>query len=611
MATTTSQQQPSSELTTLLDTLRPAARAALVWLRQRGWLIVGLLSLSVGYMIVWQRGMHFDDYWLQGAPISFTELMFSGSRFLFSFTSTALLDLVPQNEFLLRLLLTANIGLNAWLLGWFVARLLKSRLAGVIGGWLYLMPIFAAEALLFSGAATGYVPMVTFGLLTLHCFHRSLTQPAQTRRWLLIGVVMFTAAFNFIEQVAGIVVLLPLITLIAAQDSALNRRRLARLTAITLVSFGVILLAHYLLFYRGNTDINQMRGGLDLNPVGVINRAVNSYFAPLAFTTIAPEYGLLVVRDSLALGLETLRASLSALAQMVLAGLLLLWTIIMWRRDAHTDHPPRRVGWIVLGMGLIWFGFLLVFPGALFDGQAVTSRLLYLPLAGLALGTAAIAWLIVRSVRVPLLERLLIALAGLVLILSTIAMLGFTRAYQARSALDQQQATAFLGAVPGDALPADTYIVPYNLDERVLREHDFLNRLQVGLFENTSAALGTLIPAYDRSDFVVVVSDRWVGGTRFDCTTPAELDGGNLCLIGTTHRFRGNVYVPINQMLLFTYREQTLFIIGGLRLAIGEDIYAADLPLAQIFRERGVPVIEHISVDLAAEIDLSQMPEVR
>ena len=109
----------------------------------------------LGYMLVWQRGMYMDDYFFQRRfetkvnEQSFPELLAGYYRFPTRFFSrnVALFSSgwLPTHERRVRLISALANGVNALLLGWLTYRLLASRAAGVISGWLYLMPFFSRK----------------------------------------------------------------------------------------------------------------------------------------------------------------------------------------------------------------------------------------------------------------------------------------------------------------------------------------------------------------------------------------------------------------------------------------------------------------------------------
>src|SRR5205085_1207134 len=126
-----------------------------------GWLGTAILSLWLGYLLVWRRGPYLDDYGMKdalGSVLSGTWMIYP-LRPITWLVVSALAALLPIDELLVRTATAVCVGCNALLVGWLVYRVLGARLAAVISCWLFLMPFLAWEAVLWVGAA-GYVVMV-------------------------------------------------------------------------------------------------------------------------------------------------------------------------------------------------------------------------------------------------------------------------------------------------------------------------------------------------------------------------------------------------------------------------------------------------------------------
>src|ERR687883_546670 len=183
-----------------------------------GFLITGAACLLLGYLLVWQRGLYFDDYLVRNQLINpatgESTITFTSIYFPLRMMPTPLIYLsilaIPKYEFLVRLLTTLCLGLNAWLLGLVIYRALKSKLVAVIGGWLFLAPVFAWEATLWMSAEY-YLTSAPFALLFLLFYQNSLEAESQPRKcliWSTLCFMLMLLNFEGLIAIIGIALLL-------------------------------------------------------------------------------------------------------------------------------------------------------------------------------------------------------------------------------------------------------------------------------------------------------------------------------------------------------------------------------------------------------------------
>lgn len=570
------------------------------WLKPRLWLAAAGSAAVLAYLVVWQRGFYFDDYWMHASPVSLTVLSFTGSRFVNALFGTAVMDLMPNAEWLMRAIFALLCGVNAALLAGLVRRLSASTLAGVIAAWLVVVPVMSAESALYSSAAVGYLPMTLFGLLALHCW---LTGFGRAGRWAWIGggVLALIAAFNGVEQIIGVLLALPLIALIGEAGSPRTAgARVGLKVAVIYGALGAALAGHYVLYYQNIPNFSTFRGDVSLSAGELIDRFFTLYvqeyrhFAFL-YPPTAPIFG-----DALAVGSHTILQSAAGM-------LALLATIVMVSATVWTlagGGTPRMMAWrrclALLLIGLVWFIGTLTLPSIVLSRAALTWRLTYLPTFGLALMIGAAAAQTAGWIGRRWAVRAALAAAGVVLIVFAASMAGFARMYQARYERDLRQFDAFTRAFPASMVSTTRVFVPYALDERLFEGEPALNGILRGVFQNNPAALGNLGAAYPNGGYRVLIEDGVsVGAARFACTTRAMIETGSMCMTGIEFQFSSSTVMPTEQVMLFTYQEETLFVYAAVRLTVEGETITLQLPDAERARARGVPTLEVL--DIAAE----------
>ena len=105
--------------------------------------------------------------------------------------------------------------------------------------------------------------------------------------------------------------------------------------------------------------------------------------------------------------------------------------------------------------------------------------------------------------------RAAVAIAGCVLLVTSVQMAGVATALRARNALDRRQADALATAIPAGSLPLGTVLVPLSFDERLFgRDDERVSRLFTGAFEVRSIST-RLVERYGRSDLETIATDRY------------------------------------------------------------------------------------------------------
>jgi hypothetical protein len=188
----------------------------------------------------------------------------------------------------------------------------------------------------------------------------------------------------------------------------------------------------------------------------------------------------------------------------------------------------------------------------------------------------------------PVCTRTLVLLAAVPLLVSTVCMLGYARAFAARSALDQQQIGALKRSVPAPYLPENSILVPVAMEERLFAHTDRVDRLLVGVFERPWSAGSATRAAYRRPDLSAITGNRWAP-LRFEA-----LEGQT----SPPTQFRINSStLPVQRTVLFTYRDGRAFAIERLTLSNQDGSqHTIDFPIAGELRRGGIPTIDSVAV---------------
>ncbi|MBL8133057.1 MAG: hypothetical protein JNL42_14445 [Anaerolineae bacterium] len=553
------------------------------WLRRYGPLLFAVACLMIGSLLLWHRGFYQDDYFDFNLPIRLDASMSNGARFLSAVTSRSLAKLLQDSEFAVRVFTAAFIGVNAWLLGALVQRLVRSRLAGMVALWLFVNPALAYESVLWLAAGSIYIYAVTFTLIFLHAALTFLTRETASRRWFAVAVAAYLLALNGSETMSGILLMLPVLGLAVVARGG-DRRRTALRSGLLLLLPILLTAVYFLAFYLGNPFIQSARGSFDLNPLTLLDRAYRAYFVHLYFITASPEFGAILWRDAFSLGMGAL-TSPSGLLLAGAAVTLLAAVVLTWQPEPR--RFSRRMGLILAFAGIWWAIMLMILPGVFVTKVQLTSRLLYMPSAGLAVLFAGLIWLL------PLRwQRAGILAGGAAALLLAVLMLGWASVYNARYRLDKAQLDALTQNVPMDLVPPGTRLIPYRLDETSLPDHSGgMNSALTGVFEAPAGAIGALVYATGRTDIdPLTVNYRWIAGTGLSCTTVEHLRRSQICMGDGVVQ---NDPVSIERALLFTYRQERFFIIKSLRI-VRDAPYTVHFPLAEMLAANGVPALEVI-----------------
>ncbi len=555
-----------------------------------GWLLFALACLLLGYMLIWERGQYTDDYTQKYAAMDALTgqwrpyIVRSLDRALGSVIMYNATGLLVQHELLVRSVTALVTGIDALLLGWLVYRLVPSRLMAVITSWLYVMPVYAFQAVLWP-AAINYAFAALFVLLFLHASLCALLRPRQTILWSIVAILFFVAAVSSIEQAAISVVLVPCMALAprVRQQVEGYRRILAQTIVIVMVS--LLIAFGLLVFGYRSANIVVSRGGIDLNPVTVMQRT-QDFVTQLGRTTVQHEPGLRKTRQVFVLGAQAILDSAGGTLMLLLAGGLLALTIVFWPMGEERDSGHLVLA--ILAIGVVWFFLAMLVPGIFIKQQGLVPRLLYLPLAAASVCAGALGWMVSGRFHRPIGAKLVLAAAGGILLVSTVCMVGYERAFQARYQLDQNQLSTLVRSLPSAYLPPDSYVIPLDRDELLFGRRDGLSQAFLGVFQTSWSTLVGLHDAYRRMDIKTAGVDAWTApALEYEVaqgSAPAQL------------RVAG-IPVPLDKTVFFAYRDHASRVIESLTI-IAQDgsQQVVRFPIAEALRAAGIPTIANVTV---------------
>jgi len=571
--------------------IRTAFRRSSAFFARFGWFFFSALCVLLGYLLIWQRGPYLDDYanlalaynphtdqwrpihlarWDQYFPVRMLEVavdvLFAG--------------LLPRHEFLARLLMAVGVAANALLLGVLVFRLLGSRLAAVISGWVFLVPYIAFEAVLWAGAID-YPVVVLCALLFLHVCWSTLTAPHVRFGWVLLGGACFALMLLCSTKTLAVGFVVPVLGALSATRLYPHGHRTALMRTFASLVIPALLIAADRVLYMKSSLIAE-RGGAVTSVWGVLQR-IPVLWHRLQWLLVSDPWGEPAMQAVFLQGSTILRHSPQGLLLLVTASLSLAVMVRTWRpQTAEECAVPVRTGVLLILLGMVWSLTALFFPAALSAHQLLEYRMLYFPLAGVGITCSAVIWLVLHRVRGPQIERLCLAVAGSALLLSTIPLIGFSDAFAARAARDHAQVAAAVAAMPAAMLPPETVLVPIAMDAERAATPSAVAPLLVGVFEASWSAEGALNVAYERKDVRCIVMNRQ-GGIRF------HTQGRRLHVQGTM--------LSENRAVLFTYRRGVVLVIAQLTV-LGADGTAQTIrfPLAERLGKRGTATLTDVTV---------------
>jgi Ca2+/Na+ antiporter len=571
-------------------------------MNRRSWfaaaVVLTLLCLAISQLWFWRRGLYSDDYALRTRvvdPVTGATTPLLGrynemypARILMHQVAFAFLWLMPGGELLVRTVIALFVALNSALLGLLVHRALGSRTAALIAAWIFLMPVFAAEAVLWTTAAAEYVLGGTLALLYALVVVDDAARDQQPLRTAALAAALLILTLMFAEAYIVIVVLAPLVAAVAAvragrsiQDGCRRALRASRVAIPVVVVFSVAFAL---------SPLPGLRGGLDLTITGLVTRA-GAYVDRLYWLTLSPAFGRPVLTESFRQGMEALTTTSAFLLAAVAAASLIALSLVQWRSEARDTASGSASGAALLAIGLLWVAAAVFVPGIVAKGQTLDYRLLYFPTAGLGVSIASLCWLWEkRWATHPVMGRLPLLCGILALVAGAIALAGYGRMYQLRSQQDQQQVEAVVRAIPSSFLPQGAVVVPYRFDPE---PSGAASKMLTGVFEAWWSTEEALNAAYRRHDLRAIAGNRWGG---WDSAFTLRNGPGGLTIDVQDDR------VPLDRLVLLANSNGAVSVIRRLVVhACGGQVSDVTLPAAERGSGPRLRFVESLEVSATIE----------
>ena len=545
-----------------------------------------VLAVIVGFFLHGgTHGLYMDDYseksWAFNFAAAKWNLNVSPQFHIRSFAHILIANLsnaIPKYEFAVRMLVVVIHLLNVFLIGKLGYRLTGSYFVGLISSECFLFPILANEALLWFAASIANTISLCLLLIGFHC----LLSCHSLRKDILLfccGVGAWICMVLFYEPGLFVTLLLPAFM----GKVSFDRIRTERRVWMVALAGAYVPIGLYLLFVERAAPEVAVRGGPTLNLKFIIlNRVPDAAHQLMGLLTYWGVSGPLP--EALALGWHEWRSHLGGWGAIMgfVVGLFLVVTTFPVKRDAIPNS--QRLGKLVL-ISMAWI-LLSITPVVLLRSQGFAIRILYTPSAGLALGVAAIAGLVVNFFkRTELSIRLALVTIGIAVFVCGLTMAGLLRTYQLRSYLDRRQIDALGQVLPFQPRTKPIWLLPVALDETTVGKSwgskGRLDEFLFGVFEISWSARDSVRLAFGERDLHVVTSNRW---EIPHMTSVQRLDNDQIVALTMQ-----NQSVPISQLLAFTYRQGRLILLSPLKVYSMDGHLSAtiDLPLVMQLAQSG------------------------
>ena len=592
-----------------------ASRRVSVFFSNYGYLLVGVACLWLGYLLVWQRGFYLDDWsgglgardqqtleWLPIIEVTPEAIPTFPARILAYIMLPRLIALMWTDEFLVRLLIACCVGLNAFLLGWLVYRILRSRMPAIVAGWLFLMPIYT-DVTLWAGAAV-YVFIAGLTLLMLHATWSALVIDGPPYIWLLVGSLALLTSLVWAEATMGIVSMIPLMgVLCRVQRPDINWRTIGYRTLLSTIALTMIVLLYSLLVLSASLLVPE-RGGLTTDSVLILQRALG-WLKALYWYTLDPSWGHRFTVASYIVGSNHILTS--PFGRILLSGIsiILALTVVSWKSDRIQFSNITPV-LLMLVFGIGWFLTTLCVPYLFAAQQIFERRFLYFPLAGLSIAVGALIALTKSIIRCRGLQQALLAASGVLLVILSLCMVGHARLYVARYETDVKAFTSLGQLVPAWAIPERAQFIPVNLDYSLSGQENLLTGLIISAFEAPWSAYAGLNPLYPGKNIQYIASSRWIPAT-FSEHPPADLRfckwlarTPQITALESSTLFVQGCPVDPARAIVFTSRSGELTLVRTLTLQRSDGTTRViELPIASMLATHGSAAIETLVIPVS------------
>ena len=490
---------------------------------------------------------------------------------------------IPRHEFTLRITVLAIHFLNVVLLGKLARRLTQSFFVGIIASAYFAFPIVASDAVLWFSNSIANTISLCLLLIGFHCL---LSCRSLRNNFILFasGVGSWILMVFFYEPGLFTILLLPLFAGMAYP----GRTQLNRKISILGLAGSYFPIGMYMVFVERRAPEFADRGGATLNLAFIFSHRVPDVFRALVW--LLTDWGLNgPLREAFKIGSHEWLGG--PLGWVLILGFLVSLLFVVLLFPANQEPLPSSDRLIRLLFIASAWTLLTMVPTILVKSQEVSTRALYIPFAGFAMGAAAISGMIVnissrcRKVFWPdrrvldgnLSTRTLLSLSGLLVLLCSFTMAGLTRAYQLRWYLDESQIEALGPVMARLSRVEPVWLFPVTLDEKTVGEsggsQGKLDMYLDGVFETPWAARDGVRLAFGDRNVQALTFNRW----EKVHVTSVDTKGGQT----TTVTIRGSA-IPIEHLLAFTYQHGHLILLSPLEITGSDGISSTTiyLPLA-------------------------------
>ena len=575
----------------------------------RSWLLIGIGCSWLGYMVVWQRGFFLDDWsiglhardqqTLEWLPITFTReaIPTFPARILTFVFIPRLIALMWTNEFFVRLLIASCVGVNAFLLGWLVYRILHARLPAVVAGWLFLMPIYT-DVTLWAGAAA-YVFLSGFTLLMLHAIWSSFVVDGQPYIWLFAACLALLVSLAWAEATVGTISLIPIMgVLCRVRRSSTNWRRIGYRTMLSTIMTIIVVLTYYFLVIS-TSPLVPGRGGI-LSDAAMILQRSEMWLKALYWWTLDPSWGGRFTVASYIVGSSHILTQQTGTILTISIIIVLALTVVNWKNDQVRFDSVASV-LLMMVLGIVWFVTTLYVPYIFVSGKMFEIRFLYFPLAGLSIVAGTLVALATLIIRHRSMQQALLAAFGVLLVVLSVCTLGHARSYAVRYETDVRAFKDLGNLAPFEAIPEGAQFIPVNLDVSLPGNENLLTGAIISAFEASWSAYAGLNPMYPGKNIEYIPSSRWVLATFSENPpvnpSPFCKQTSNISPVKPSTFFVQGCPVDPARAIVFTSHRSKMTLVRTLVLRRSDGTTRiVVLPIASVLADRGAATIEELVV---------------
>lgn len=537
-----------------------------------GWLVGGIgagaVCLAIAYLSALPRGPYADDYLAAGFRLAL------GPRAVGIVVDELLSSGLAHFQLAVHVALALLVGFNAILLGGLVLRVSRSRLAALAAGWLFVAPPWAFEATLWV-SASHYLLGTTLLLIYLHLTWEGRPRHA-ARRFAITAATLVLALLTAEQAMVVAFASAPFLHALRRKEGA--KRLLADLWGPLLLAS----LAGVMVYFgplaegwgSGRAISTAARGGIDLDPSALVDHSVQ-FMSRFVWMTASRDWGTALFGSALATAWDTTIRAPSGLVLLLLTALAVVLTARAWLVAKDSRRASFATGAIAVAWAAVWAAIPVLLPGILLRNQQLEYRMLYIPSAGAAAGIAFLASRLLESGSHRVVQMAVVVSAGAAMVVSSLTVAGFGRAFQVRSVRDSQE-VKMMSSLPASVLPIKAFIVPLATEPSLASAPSTLDNLLAGGLEAPWSSRVLIDRALHRPDLTPVTMNRWTG-MRFDYVgaDQVSVQGEN---------------APLDSVLVFTFDRSTLVVIDKLLIqSTSGTVSLVAFPVGERMASMGIP----------------------